>query len=98
MPRWLVALEGDRLDLEGFPRGCASPDLLTIEHDGRFFMTGQALNRFDDPVAVRDEVVRAVNGFYTVTGLLWPSLRKPVVGAVFRGDVEGAEYSCIFLP
>ena len=88
MSRWLVALEGDRFDLEGFPRGCARADLFTVEHDGRFFMTGQMLNRFNDPVVVREEVIRAVDGFYTVTGLLWPSLRKPVVGAVFREEAR----------
>ncbi len=87
--RWLVRLEGDRFDLEEFPRGCSREDLFTVEDDGQFFMTGPALDRFSDPAAVRDEVVRAVDAFYAVTGLLWPSLRKPVVGAVFRGEEGG---------
>lgn len=87
--RWLVRLEGDRFDLEGFPRGCSREDLFTVEDDGRFFMTGPALDRFSDPAAVWGEAVRAVDAFHAVTGLLWPSLRKPVVGAVYREEEGG---------
>jgi hypothetical protein len=97
MSRWLVQLNGERIDLEEFPRCFPDGDIFVIEEKATFFLVGSAFEFFRNAEHVLAMAIRVVDQFSAVISLSWPGLRKPEVGNVFREDEKGKRDTFVFL-
>jgi hypothetical protein len=97
MSRWLVQLQGERLDLEELPKGFPSGDVHAVEEKGEFFITGPALDGMIDADAVLTRATEALNEFSAVIFLLWDSFRNPNIGQVIREDDTGKRSAYFFV-
>jgi hypothetical protein len=97
MARWLIQLEGDRFDLEEFPRWFPDGDIFFTEENGAFFLTGPAFEHLPDHQAVRVEAMRGLEECLAAILVLSPSVRNPTVGNVFREEDGGKRHTFIFL-
>jgi hypothetical protein len=89
MSRWLVELQGDRMDLEEFHKRFPSGEVHAIEEGGKFFLAGPAFNALLDADAVRNRATEALNEFSGIISLLWNSFRKPNIGPAIHEDDAG---------
>lgn len=89
MSRWLVELVGEPSDLEEFPLWFPDGDLCAIAESGKTYITGPALDAFDEASQVRDAVLAAVDCFSAIIALLGPSFRRPSVGLVYKESDDG---------
>lgn len=89
MSRWLVQIQGERLDLEEFTKWFPSGDVHAVEEEGQFFITGPALNGMADIDTVLKRATEALDEFSAVIFLLWDAFRKPSIGQVVREDDAG---------
>jgi len=97
MRSWLIELSGDRTDLEEFPRWFPDGNMFAIEENGRFFLTGPDFDRMPSAEAVLNEASVALDRFWAVISLLWPSLRKPTISNVIQETDEGSRNTLILL-
>ena len=97
MSRWLVQLQGERLDLEELPKWFPSGDVHAVEEREKFFITGPTLDGMMDADAVLRRATEALNEFSAVIFLLWDSFRKPNIGQVIREDDAGKRNAYIFV-
>lgn len=96
MSRWLVKLEGDRIDLEEFPYWFPSGDVFALAEGDSVFIAGPALERLDGPSEVLEAATQALDEFSAIIALLWASLQRPSVGNVYREDETGTRKSYAF--
>ncbi|MHB1054247.1 MAG: hypothetical protein ACYCZT_14450 [Thiobacillus sp.] len=96
MSRWLVKLEGDRIDLEEFPYWFPNGDVFALAEDDSVFIAGPVLERLAEPSQVLEAATQAVDEFTAITLLLWPSLKRPSIGNVYREDDAGQRKSYAF--
>jgi hypothetical protein len=97
MARWLVEIEGDRVDLEEFPLWFPTGPVHAAEEKGKFVLVGQRLNEIDSADSVRNLAIEVLDQFAAVISLLWQSLRKPTVGDVYRETDDGRRSTFVFL-
>lgn len=97
MARWLVQLEGDRLDLEEFPRWFPDGDIYATEENGSVYLVGPAFDRPSAANQVYEKALQAVDEFSAVITLLWPSLQRPKVGRVVRENNDATRQASVFL-
>lgn len=97
MPRWLVQLSGDRVDLEEFPRWFPDGDVSVIEENGAFFLVGPAFDVIPNAEAVLHEAVRTLDRFTAAISLITPGLRKPAASSVIREADEGTRDVTVFV-
>jgi hypothetical protein len=95
--RWLVKLEGERFDLEEFPKWFPDGDLLVTEEKGEFLLTGLSLDLLSDAEAVLNAAEAALVRLYAVASLLMPSLRPPRVAHVVREEDSGKRQAFSFM-
>lgn len=88
MAKWMVLLEGVATDLEEFPEHFPGGAMYAVREDDAFYVCGDALEQFGSASEVRDAAQAFVDEASAVISLLWPELRKPQVGSVFR-DRDG---------
>jgi hypothetical protein len=93
MSRWLVELEGERMDLEEFPKWFPSGDIHAVEEAGKFYITGPALCGLPDTEAVLKKAVDSIDDYSAVISLLWPSLQKPTIANIVYVDPSGVRTS-----
>jgi hypothetical protein len=98
MARWLVQLEGDRFDLEEFPRWFPDGDIFFTEEKTTFFLVGRALEKLPDAAAVQVEAMRALEECSSIISLLCPNIEKPATGNVIREEDDGSRGTFIFVP
>jgi hypothetical protein len=89
MPKWLVELEGDALDLEEFPQWFPDGEIVGVRNGSAFFLGGPAFDQQTEPAAVQTIAAQAIDELSAVILLLWPSFRRPVVGRVIRVADDG---------
>jgi hypothetical protein len=89
MARWLVQLEGERLDLEEFQPKFPDGELYAIENEKGVYLTGPEFERLKGAEDVRNHAFVAVDEMSAVISLLWPAFHKPSVGNVYRESDEG---------
>lgn len=89
MARWLVQVDGERMDLEELPRWFPDGDVFAIEERGTFYFIGPFLETLPNADAVRTEATRRLDELSAVISLLWSGFKKPVVSRVLREDDQG---------
>jgi hypothetical protein len=97
MARWLVQVEGERFDLEEFPRWFPDGDIFFTEENGAFFLTGQGLEQLEDPEGVRAEAMRALEQHFSIVSLVSSIAQRPRVSHVVRVDDDGKRHKFSFL-
>jgi hypothetical protein len=97
MARWLVLLEGEKIDLEEYPHWFPEGDIFAITEGDKVFLTGTTFTMLADPSKVHEAAIAAVDEFSAVITLLWPSLKRPTVGAVYNEDDNGVRRGTQFL-
>jgi hypothetical protein len=97
MSRWLIQLQGERLDLEEFPRWFPTGDVYGIEEKGAYYLTGRALDTAGNADAVLKRATEALNEYSAMISLLWNAFRKPSIGQVIHEDDAGKQSAYIFV-
>lgn len=96
MRRWLVELDGERSDVEEFPKRFPDGDIHAVEDDGKVYLTGSAFDQFSEGQLVRNHAMGAVEEMSAIISLLWPAFQKPLVGSVYREDGKGGRSTWLF--
>ena len=89
IPRWLVELEGESLDLARFQHWFGTGDLHVITEGPSAYITGSAFNLLAEPSLVLDAGHQFIDEHYPIVSLLDPSVKKPIAGNVFRESENG---------
>jgi hypothetical protein len=97
MSRWLIKLEGQKLDLEEVPRWFPRGDIYGIEEKGKYYLTGPAFEAAGNVEAVLKLATQALNDYSAVISLLWNAFGKPSIGQVIHEDDAGKQSAHIFL-
>jgi hypothetical protein len=97
MSRWLIKLQGEKLDVEEFPRWFPGGDIYGIEEKGEYYLTGPAFDRAGNAEEVLKVATQALNDRSAVISLLWNAFRKPSIGQVIHEDDAGKQRAYIFL-
>jgi hypothetical protein len=97
MARWLVQLEGEKIDLEEYPHWFPDGEIFAIAEADKVFLTGTAFVALSESSKVHEAATEAVDEFSAVITLLWPSLQRPVVGCVYYEDDDGNRRGAHFL-
>ena len=88
MSRYLVELTGEIADLEDFPFWLPDGDVYAFAEENCYFLTGPAL-QVESPELVLEVSEQLLDELVGVATLLWPSLRRPTLGAVCLEDETG---------
>jgi hypothetical protein len=94
--RWLVQLDGERIDLEEYRRWFPDGDTFFAEENGAFLLTGRALDEQPDEKAVRVGAMRALEECFSLISILSPNVQKPVISQVFRVGDDGKRHVYVF--
>ena len=97
MARWLVQLEGERLDLDEFTLGFPTGEIFAVRDGEKAFLVGDAFEMLQEAGQVRERALQAVDEFSAIIAILWPSLQRPRVGTVFREADDGSRAGHAFL-
>jgi hypothetical protein len=97
MSRWLIKLQGEKLDLEEFPRWFPSGEVYGMEEQGKYYLTGPAFDIAGNPDEVLKTATQALNDYSAVISLLWTAFRKPNIGQVIHEDDAGNKSAYIFV-
>jgi hypothetical protein len=88
--RWLVELAGAPFDLEELPAWFPGGDVFVLREGDQFYLTGPALEKFEQPGDVYNASLQLVDELYGVGLLMLPSLRKPKVGTITVENDDGS--------
>ena len=97
MSRWLIQLQGEKLDLEEFPRWFPNGEVYGLAEKGAYYLTGRALDLAGNADAVLQRATEALNEYSAVISLLWNAFRKPSIGQVIHEDDAGKQNAYIFV-
>jgi hypothetical protein len=97
MSRWLIELQGERIDLEDFPKWFPSGEVYAVDENSNVLLVGAGLNSLADADAVLKKAEEVLEEFSAVISLLWTSFRKPQIGRVFQEDPAGNRNAYIFV-
>jgi len=95
MARWLVQLEGDRLDLEALSLCFPDGDLHVLKEEGRVYLVGPGLESLTDASQVREVACRTLEEFTGIASLLDPQFQRPAVGHIIRERNSGGRQGFI---
>lgn len=97
MARWLVQLDGEAFDLQEYPYWFPNGDICAVREGDNVYLVGAAFETLDHPGAVRERAIQTEEEFSAIIALLWPSLKRPRVGTVYREADDGARTPYVFL-
>jgi hypothetical protein len=96
MQRWLVQLQGEKIDLEEFPTWFPKGEIYAIEESGIYYLTGPEFDAAADADAVLKIARECLDQFSAIISLLWRPFIKPTISQVVHEDAAGARSAYVF--
>jgi hypothetical protein len=90
--RWLVALEGQPLDLEEFPFWFPTGDFHAVAESTAVYLTGVGFEKCQTPEEARGVAAQVLDEFGATISLLWPSYQAPILGTVHLQMQDGSRH------
>jgi hypothetical protein len=97
MARWLVQLNGERVDLQEFLGDFPDGEIHVLEEDGIVYLAGPAFEALGDAGAVSHAAEEHLAAMFAAARLSWSSLRQPSLGATYRHHDDGHRDAFIFV-
>jgi len=97
MARWLVQLEGERIDLEEYPRWFPDGDIYAVEENGKVYLIGPAFEELEEARQVHEAALKALDEFSALISLLEPNIQRPGLARVLREDENGRRKGSVFV-
>lgn len=93
----MVQLQGDRFDIEEYPRWFPTGDIAAIEEAGNIFLVGP---RFEALGSAEKVYAAARDALDKLTGallLFMSNIHRPTIGGVFHEDAKGTRHAFVFV-
>jgi len=96
MPRWLIQLEGDHIDLEQFPYWFPDGDVCGITEGEDVYLTGSVFEEISNPSIVYQRALEALDELSSIIAVLDPAFVRPCVSHVVLEDDAGERKRFVF--
>ena len=97
MPKWLVRLGGERLDLEDFPSLLCSPEHTVIEEDGSYYLKSSDFDSLGSADEVRERALAIIEMLNGAMKLHIPSFRGVYEAGVTLIEEDGRRHHYVYL-
>lgn len=94
---WLIQLQGEKTDLEEFPRWFPDGEIFAREENGCYFLVGDAFKESSQAEFILQQSTTAFHEFSAIISLLWPAFRMPSIGPIIFEDDTGTRKSYVFM-
>jgi hypothetical protein len=97
MPKWLVRLGGERLDLEDLPSLLCSPEHTVIEEDGSYYLKSSDFDSLGSADEVRERALAIIEMLNGAMKLHIPSFRGVYEAGVTLIEEDGRRHHYVYL-
>lgn len=86
----MVKIEGDRFDIEEFPRWFPDGEVRAVEIDGDVFLECERFEQLSDHTEVFAAALGELNDLFAIMSLLVPNVARPQIATIIREHDDGS--------